>query len=67
MWYDSTIKKMYRVLVMKKKSNPIMTDIITRYIESEVTGVEKINQFERKLVEREIQRVKKCFKEVMRR
>lgn len=44
-----------------------MTDIITRYIESEVTGVEKINQFERKLVEREIQRVKKCFKEVMRR
>ena len=31
---------------MKKRSNPIMTDIITRYIESEVTGVEKINQFE---------------------
>ena len=58
---------MYGVLVMKKRSNPIMTDIITRYIESEVTGVEKINQFERKLVEREIQRVKKCFKEVMRR
>lgn len=58
---------MYGVLVMKKRSNPIMTDIITRYIESEVTGVEKINQFERKLVEREIQRVKNCFKEVMRR
>lgn len=67
MWYDSTIKKCIRVLVMKKRSNPIMTDIITRYIESEVTGVEKITQFERKLVEREIQRVKKCFKEVMRR